>query len=283
MEPKENGGSRSTTRSPRYPAFPLEEAIERAREFYEHEHFGFAPAEVAISHWGYSPKSSTGTRCLAALLYFDLLESRGRGDDRRVGLTETGKDILLDGRPGSEQKTKALQKAALSPTIFQELWDEWDGRLPSEASMEFELERERGFNADSVGDFIDTFRATLEFAGLLSSGVSSDDEDDKPGDAPEDIFTQLFGSFDRFPPSSPKAEDRPMAAQPQAQVADEKARQPLDYPVAGKDGAPIAALRVTMPLDKEEFEYLEMELDHRLNVLAKMLGITRSKRSTTDA
>src|SRR5206468_3409095 len=120
----------------------LAEAIERAKQFYEHERFNYAPTQVAVTDLGYTAKSSSGLRALAALLHFGLLEEEGSGEDRRVRLSDLGKRIVLDTREGSKEREGAISEAALRPRLYQALWERWGPHLPSDSNMEYDLLRE---------------------------------------------------------------------------------------------------------------------------------------------
>lgn len=156
-------------RSPVHPVIDLEQAIARARELCDAEGFNYVPVHVAVSHWGYGPKSSSGLRTLAALIHFGLAEDTGVGRERRVRLTDLAKQALRAQREGDEHAFReALKEAALHPTIYRKLWNVWgqSNRLPSKSSMEWDLIHEFEFNPKAVDSFIKDFVATMQFAGL---------------------------------------------------------------------------------------------------------------------
>lgn len=155
------------TRSPSYPVFDLETAVERASEFYEMEGFNEALVEVAVQSWGLTPGGSAGSRAVAALLNYGIFDDEGSGEERVVFLTELGKTIVLDERENSTERDEALKKAVLQPSIFQKLWEKWGANLPSEANMRYFLIRDLGFNQKHVDKFINIFQSSIEFAGLL--------------------------------------------------------------------------------------------------------------------
>ena len=166
--------TRARNRSPAHPAFDLKTAIARARLFYDGEHFAWTPLTTALRHWGYGPKSSSGLRTLAALRHFALLDETGRGNARRFRLSALAKTILLHEVSDAERQ-EAIRTAALKPPIHAKLWVAWGvgSSLPSQVSMRYQLETEWGFNPNAIGLFVADLRATLEFAGLISSAVIS--------------------------------------------------------------------------------------------------------------
>lgn len=163
---------RTVDRSPRYPSIPLSKAIDRAREFYRQEAKHAAKPEIAVTHWGYSSKSSGGRLTLAALRSFGLLENAGGG----VKLSDRALHILLDEREDSPDRVAFIQQAALAPTIHRKLWDKFKADLPSQASLRHSLLMEFEFAPGAVDDFIREYRDTLAFAGLNNSALLVESE-----------------------------------------------------------------------------------------------------------
>lgn len=165
----------SRVRSPAYPAISLPRAIEYASLYYNEEHQHFAAPRVVANHLGFSDeKNGSSSTVLSALRKFGLLEEK----DNKLGLTSRALDIVVSSLPDDVRRMKAVREAALAPAIYREIWEGSGGQLPSDLSIEYQLERDRGFNPKAIRGFIQDFRATLEFAGLL-------EQDDSP--APNDI------------------------------------------------------------------------------------------------
>lgn len=155
---------RTRPRSPSYPAIGLAEAIERAGVLHAKEGRNAAPFEAVLHHWGYSPKSGAGSVVLAALRKYDLLIYEGKTGR----LSDLAFRILWD-EEDSPDRRDAIQVAALNPRIHAELWEQYRGSLPSDATLKLEL-RKRGFAESAISNFIDQFRSTLTFAGLINGG-----------------------------------------------------------------------------------------------------------------
>lgn len=170
-------------RSPEYPGIGLDQAIKLARILSEKEGKNATPVDVVVDHWGYSPGSGPGNTVLSALRKFGLVSYQGKGDDRRVKLTDFADDILWR-ETNEPERIEALQSAALRPKIHFELWEQYGADLPSSKTLKMELVREYGFNPSVVDDFIGQYRETLEFAELLN-------EDNIPKEPSE---TQEFGA-----------------------------------------------------------------------------------------
>jgi hypothetical protein len=165
-QPDEKSAPNRVARGPSYPSLSLEEAVGKAREFWDAEKRSAAPVSAAARHWGYSVTSSSGKVVVAALLQYGLLEDSGSKDNRMVKLTPRALDILLD-EVESPGRLKAIQDAARSPKIYSDLLAKWPpNELPSDQTIKFFLLRDKGFNEGSVVGFLKDFRGTLTYAKL---------------------------------------------------------------------------------------------------------------------
>lgn len=204
MPDKEKKTQRSKTRprSPAYPSIPLGEAIERARQIYDHEQKNKAHVSTIFIHWDYAAKSGKARLALASLKYYGLIEIEGSGDNRKVQLTGLALDILLDEREDSKEREEAIKKAALFPAINSELWKKYEGNLPSEKELEFSLKREKGFTERGVREFLAHFFKTLEQANLESpsdvpqAGEDISDKEEKVQVKPEREVEQVGAMHD---------------------------------------------------------------------------------------
>jgi hypothetical protein len=151
-------------RSPSYPAINLEAAIQRARELYEKERQHPTPASTVARHWGYKSLNGPAAVTLAALKKFGLAEDEGSGDARRARVSDLALDILA--HPDPIQRQAAIKIAALEPPIHQDLWEKYGSNMPSEASLHWELTRDRGFTETGAKEFIREYKATVIFAKL---------------------------------------------------------------------------------------------------------------------
>lgn len=157
-------------RSPRYPGIDLETAIQRARQLWEREAQYATNVHTVLQHWGYQPKSGAGAVAIAALKSFGLIEDSGAGDARTVALTVLAQDIVLS--DDDEQRTDAIQSAALLPTAHDDLWKRYSSQLPSDQSLQLYLMRERQFTPGGAKELASEYKRTLAFAGLTGRGVA---------------------------------------------------------------------------------------------------------------
>jgi hypothetical protein len=133
-------------RSPAFPFIPLNKAIERAETFRVAEggrpkHF--SPLVSACKAWGIGVKTGPGIQTIAALGHYGLFEFEGSGEKRSARLTDLAFGILLDKQPASPERDELIRRAALMPRIHAELRQKWPGSLPSNATLETYLVRER--------------------------------------------------------------------------------------------------------------------------------------------
>jgi hypothetical protein len=149
-------------RSPSYPGITLGDAIEKAAILYEKEGRHPAHMDDITGHWGYKPRTGPGLVSIAALRKFGLLEEvEGRG----ARLTEFALSILLH-EEGSPERRQWIREAALLPQVHQELWKQFEGRLPSDQNLRRTLVLQRGFTDSGAHQFIRQFKSTIAFAGL---------------------------------------------------------------------------------------------------------------------
>lgn len=185
-------GTKKRQRSPAHPGIDLETAIDRARALYSHERRNAAHVDTILNHWGYKPKSGAGLVVLAALKYYGLLVDEGSGDTRSASLSDRAFQILLDEDQHSSERLRAIRDAALAPKIHRELWERYQGTLPSDHNLRRHLLIERRFTESAADDFIPQFKNTVAFAKLQDADtVSTDAEDPEPEH--RDMTTSITG------------------------------------------------------------------------------------------
>lgn len=144
-------------RSPNYPNFSLEEAIERVRKIHDQDQNYIIERETAVQHLGYSGLSGASLKTLGTIIQYGLLEKVETG---KVRVSELAIDII---HPTSEaSKNRALVEAARSPSIFQEVSTQFPGKPPSETSMRAWLIRQE-FSPKSFSPLYTAYIKTLDF------------------------------------------------------------------------------------------------------------------------
>jgi hypothetical protein len=161
-------------RSPNYPLVSLPEAISKVTAFYQAEQHLAAPKEVVAKHIGYASYHSLAARMISAIEKYGLLEETG-GD--KVKVSTLAMSILYP--KTAEEKQKAINEAAFTPTLFAAIRDEWQGSMPSEQNLRVYLVR-RKFASDALDKVIQIYRETMTLVtspggGYVSSNGARDE------------------------------------------------------------------------------------------------------------
>lgn len=197
---------RSTNRSPSYPACDLKRSVEFAVTLHARIRNDYTTYEAAIGFFGYSPRSSSGQRTMAALSHFGLTDERGTGPARQIRLSKLGRRIALEAEARTADYYEAIQQAVLQPRVYTLLWERWGDHLPDQQELTTYLVDELAFNPNSVDTFLADYRSSLVFAGLLDretrpehvqsvnrqlSRLTSEPRAERSGDPPLEISVPL--------------------------------------------------------------------------------------------
>jgi len=170
MADENEGGAaaqKSRHRSPNYPSIGLRAAVGKIESLYKAG--GLAPLTkiTALKQMGFEKAEGDAARVLSAVRNFGLIEEVGE----RLKLTQRGIDIVAR-QNGDPQRSAAIRAAVFGPPIYRELLTEYaTSGVPPDAAFKSELVAAKRFNPNAVDGFIRDFRDTLEYAGLLDSGV----------------------------------------------------------------------------------------------------------------
>jgi hypothetical protein len=171
----------SRDRSPAFPVIPLEVALSRLAEFDAHFKRSPARPEKVGDAWKINTKSFAD-RIAAAIRYYGLLEYEGSGKERRITVSEEGRNYL---RAQQEETRRDIVKAAaLRPKQIAKFWNEWGPERPADAACLDQLMIQNGFSEGGARDFLKVYDATIAFAKLKESDKVSLTEPD--GHAPEE-------------------------------------------------------------------------------------------------
>ena len=184
-------------RSPSYPSIPLNEAIDKARVVWSHTKKHPLPVASITDLWGYkSATTGPASTSYAALKKYGLLEDEGSGKDRRGRLTELAVEILNKHDP-----TDAIHRAAFTPPIMKEFWDQYGRDVPPIDSLHWDYVIERGFTENGLADFVRVYKATV--AELAIDAPHSLSVDGENVDA--QIQNERASSDENQAPSAPLA------------------------------------------------------------------------------
>lgn len=171
MEAPNNVEKKGRLRSPNYPAYTLQEGLERAKKLFATHLRRAVALEVAAQDWGISPTSGYISQLVAALSYYGLIETEGTKGERKIKISDLAYRVFIDKRPDSRDRENLIKEAALKPEIFRKLFEIYRDNLPADHALEFELVAEHKFNPNSVHDFIRIFKETLDFAKVYESDM----------------------------------------------------------------------------------------------------------------
>lgn len=189
----ENGASKGEhpkkqiIRSPKYPIITLPDALNKAKIIYNHDKRAGTTAEVIYSHLGFKKKTGPAGRILSALRQYGLLDRKGNTyhiSDRAWKIF-----ILPEGDP---EREKLIRDAAIRPLLFKELVAQYPDGLPSDATIRSYLIIHKGFNENTVSQFLKVFKAALDIAKPFEEGYTtdaSDVEDDEDTEEDEQEMT----------------------------------------------------------------------------------------------
>ncbi len=149
-------------KSPRAPSIALDEALERAFRVYDKERLHPAPSDVVAQHMGYkSANNGNALSALASLRYYGLVERP------KEGFFAVTKDVeAYKFAPSEELKRSFLMRFLTNPPLFAELVDRYQGGLPSEGNLRYEL-IQRGFLPGTAESVVGVFQKSVVFAGVF--------------------------------------------------------------------------------------------------------------------
>jgi hypothetical protein len=180
----------ANVRSPNYPAVSLPEAIKRIAMVYKQEQRHPAEKEVIAKHIGYGSLNGGSNAVISALTKYGLLVPTGKGD--QLKLSEEALNIVIHDR-GEPDRVKAIQKAAFTPSPFNELNGLYGTNLPSDHSLRATLLK-KGFNEKTVDSVIRAFRDTIEFVNMETEGSNMESVDE-----PQETLMQTQTNKQVFP------------------------------------------------------------------------------------
>ncbi|MFP6557515.1 hypothetical protein WJ542_04100 [Paraburkholderia sp. B3] len=223
-------------KSPRAPTLALPDALERVEKVYSVEGRHATPTEIVAQALGYkSATNGSAAQTIASLRYYGLLERP------KEGFLAVSKDYEnYKFSPEETQKQALIIGWLRTPSIFSTLLEKYDGRLPSDANIRFDL-ISLGFIPGGADAYVSVFRRSVEFARFYEHAAFQSEDD---------------------PLSQPTTPEQPTGQPPEA-------LQPLQAaPQAAHvvhPAAPVAAhnpdvIRVPVRLPKERMAWLELPI-----------------------
>jgi len=239
---------RQTVRSPNYPAFGLSAAIERAEKLYQIAGKASVTTLAAVKSWGYNSLNGRSLRALGAMRQYGLLEDT---NPKMVRLSQTAL-VILRGAPESPERRAALREAAIKPSAFAMLFDQYPDGFPADEAMISQLEINSPFTGDAARKLIAAFRDTLNLVGGAESGDTSGlagDDRDEGGDERQ------------LPGQRPKKKEGQMA---------DAGREAVDIPIPIVSGGQ-AILRIPRTMTEADYSAFTSVLNGLLSGLKTAL------------
>ncbi|MFE6661924.1 hypothetical protein ACFVAR_23515 [Bacillus subtilis] len=166
-------------KSPRAPSMPLTDALERTVKLYEKEGRHATSVDVVAQGLGYKDsKNGRAAQALASLRYYGLVERP------KEGYLAVSKDFeSYQFAPSASIKRDLLIKMLTTPPVFAELLEKYEARLPSDATIKFDL-IQKGFSSGTADNVVALFRESVGFVGYYeSSPAAVDGGDEEQSDA----------------------------------------------------------------------------------------------------
>lgn len=153
-------------RSPRAPTISLKEAIDRVSKVYEMEGRHPSSVDIVANNLGYkSSENGAARRVLAALGYYGLLDRPSEG---KLAVSKSFEDFKFS--PNEDLRVLSLRKWLSTPPVFAELIEKFQDRLPSEATLKYEL-IQMGFSPTSAAECLAAFIESMQYLQSISSQI----------------------------------------------------------------------------------------------------------------
>ena len=246
-----------------HPVVGLESAVDRARQIREAYGKRRIALAVLAKCWGLSASGGLFRRLISALKQFGLADDQGSRGHREVFLSELGLAVLS---PIEDGRMRALQEAALKPSIYHQLWSRADQTMPSDSEIEDFCIRIAGYGPASAKIFIRNFKSTVSYSGLAEGAILGD-EDDEDGD--EDSEEKEPSVHDEDNPPSPEPSPPPSPKKPGMDVANKQHAEEIRVPFYLSTG--IAHLTMPTPISPGDFDSLKDAIESALEGLKAAL------------
>lgn len=217
-------------RSPRAPLISLKEAVDRAIKVYSEEGRHAASADIVAQHLGYkSAENGAAKQALAGLGYYGLIERPSEG---MVAVTKSVEEYKF--APTDELRTQILQKWLMTPALFAELQEKFQGRLPSDASLKFEL-IQKGFNPATADECLSAFRESVNYVQSISPSLNTIEAEVTPPDETTEASVEAVADQRTVDTSSRAGEPgtRMTPIAPSRDVAEEESSDRIPVRLAG--------------------------------------------------
>jgi hypothetical protein len=191
----------SSHRSPNCPQITFADAITKARRVYDKEHTHAAPKAAVAEDLGYSGINGRALSVIGALRQYGILEGNSEG----LRITEDAVTYfeLEDGL----EKNEAIFRMVFTPSLFENLRQQFGDALPSESTLKFHLIK-LGFLPKAADEVISVYRANME---LIKESPRRSDADVSTAEGTSMLATTP-ASYPIYPTSQPTVVMMPASA-----------------------------------------------------------------------
>lgn len=148
-------------RSPPFPYIGLAQSVELARKLYQVARTAEVRLGQIAPHWNTTATSGALPRYAGALQGYGLIESSGSRESRKIHITDAGRRILEDTRPGVASDLLAV--AAIRPRMFDELFKLWGKRRPTDDIARSALQFDFNFTPVAAKRFLTVFDEAIGY------------------------------------------------------------------------------------------------------------------------
>jgi hypothetical protein len=183
-------------RSPNYPSVDLAAAVEAVRPVFKAENRNKMSRSVLAKHMGYTSLNGRALGKIGAIRAYGLID--GSGDELRL----SDDAIVVIAAPAGAERTAALGRLALKPSLFQDIRKDFPDSLPSEDNIKFWL-IQRQFTEGAAGKAARSYLNTMRLAAGQNVEYNPASEEDEEDDEEVQTPPPMQHQKGRTPP--PKA------------------------------------------------------------------------------
>ena len=208
--------------------------------------------ETLAAVWESNVKSSATLLAVAALKRYGLLDEIEGVEGRSFRLSQTALSLIL-GQPDGPEWAGIVKQAALTPTIYADIWQHFGGELPSDIAIRQYLLLEKKFGDTAVDALIRSFRDTISFAKISSSDKITTVGPESGGEIENE--NEAMATLAREPESKPSAQSvSPLVSNPPSGTV---VLREFTFPLS----TGMAALKVPFPLTEQDYSGLIKTLE----------------------
>lgn len=161
-------------KSPRAPTMALPDALDRVEKIYAQEGRHATPTDIVAQALGYkSAGNGSAAQAIASLRYYGLLE---RPKEGHLAVSKDYESYKYS--PDEAQKQAFLIGWLRTPPVFSTLLDKYDGRLPSDANIRYDL-ISMGFIPAGADAYVSVFRRSVEFSRFFEQAAAQQEHDEQ--------------------------------------------------------------------------------------------------------